>query len=643
MTETLDYEKNIKMKLLRSLIEERNIIVQHSAVKLFTANKDSRKWLFSDIQGIIFLCIDLYSKNAKFLIYSFTDLSFQFEFEFYYDFQENYNIYNPLFQYFEVSSGFIGFKFSNIKKAEEFYKSVKNLNDAAIKKVIQVTPVLKDFEVEENFNLIIKALRVKLGEEYLFKSSIITERSLVLNHQKIDSFVDLLKLENNKVIVNGSRYDVNKLIGNVINVDYVDNASLKIKDSRAYAILIYKNILNSLQDLEKIPYNPKSEVLRPSFKEKPVSQTQSTNLKSNKQIPIINNTSEENKVTNKVPNVPTVPTVPKVPNLQNVPNVPKVPNVPTVNIITNSKAPPIPQIKIVSGGKGPKPPVLPDFNKINAAIAAAKEAAASITVVETKPVMSQEDKLAEIQAKMQGLKKAEENLEVQTVKPKMNMQDELRAKLMKRSQLMDEKTADPQVGVKSETKKEPEKLNVLLKPAEKKLDNNIIGNKINEEKQQSKPSEEKTLSTPIIVNSNISVPNNITKPTDFNNVQNQTKPVIEQPVEEKPKPASNVANFREQLMNKMMGKTTTQPAESTSNNFISNVPKKDDTGKIIIEVPEGTKDSDRLNINKLINEANMAKQNNIQNSAPVVTPKVVESKAKNVPKPPMISIPKPKK
>jgi hypothetical protein len=121
-------------------------------------------------------------------------------------------------------------------------------------------------------------------------------------------------------------------------------------------------------------------------------------------------------------------------------------------------------------------------------------------------------------------------------------------------------------------------------------------------------------------------------------------------------------SFRDQLMNRVMNRgggggvnTTSGPStggniggmvSNTQNQATLNQPQKDpNTGKVIIEVPEGTKDSDRLNINKIIEEANKAKAQQ-QKSGPVVAakvevPKVVTAKGGNIPKPPPINIPMP--
>lgn len=82
-----------------------------------------------------------------------------------------------------------------------------------------------------------------------------------------------------------------------------------------------------------------------------------------------------------------------------------------------------------------------------------------------------------------------------------------------------------------------------------------------------------------------------------------------------------------------------QPKEK--NLALLNLPEKDPiTGKIKIELAQGSKESDRMDINKLIEEANKAKRTaeTQKTTTPVIfeAPKIVSAKGGNIPKPPPI-------
>lgn len=436
----LNYENHIKTKIIRTIIEEKNIVISCIPTKLFTATPSSQSWLFSGIQGLLFLCINFSKSTGKIYIYSFDDLSLQFEFEFYQKFNENYKAFNPLFHYFEIGNGFVGFKFNNIQKANELLQSVTDLNPSKIIKIISCNPIQKDFEIQETYKQNIKALKTKLSQEFLFKNSYLTDKQITFNHSAIEKVINLLNFESNTLTVNSNRSEFGKLVDANIELEFKEKSNLKINDSRAYATQIYNNILstiNHIPNFTETPINPKSEVVKPQYN--PNNNPQPAVTPKVPQVPQLQNTS-------KVPTVPSVPTVPQVPIIsatKGVPSIPSIPNIPSVN--SGKGGPPVPKIN------------LPDFNKINEAKKAAAQAAISTPVVQAAPVQSQEDKLQEIQSKMKNLQKAEEvSEEAAFVKPvKMSMMDELRMKMMNRTKPVDNptpKVETPKIEQDSETK-----------------------------------------------------------------------------------------------------------------------------------------------------------------------------------------------
>ena len=108
----------------------------------------------------------------------------------------------------------------------------------------------------------------------------------------------------------------------------------------------------------------------------------------------------------------------------------------------------------------------------------------------------------------------------------------------------------------------------------------------------------------------------------------------EEPVIDTSQP--NRLNFKEMLMSRMSGKMTTEVKSTTSN-----IEKNPITGKVKIELPEGTKDSERLDINKMIEAANKEKEkllNSTSADQPTAPAQVVTNTAGNIPKPPMIAL-----
>lgn len=162
-----------------------------------------------------------------------------------------------------------------------------------------------------------------------------------------------------------------------------------------------------------------------------------------------------------------------------------------------------------------------------------------------------------------------------------------------------------------------------------------------------KPQQEqiKQINTPNIV-SNTTVNNNIINPSSskVNDViQNDGEVNQNIPIQKQAEPKQDFKALMMQKFNSRMGgnkpnneipestpssSTTGFPQSNTTSdstpvnaNFDKspmslNLPNKDPkTGKIIIDVPEGTKNSERLDINKLINQANVQKGKNPDTSS----------------------------
>ena len=662
-------EHQLTIKIIKSKLMDKYEIMGFLYTKLYTANPESN-WLYSEIKGIIFSCVDYNKKVGKFMLFSEIDYSLLFEFEFYKDFSKSYTVFNPLFHYFEIGKGFIGFKFSDVKKADEFYKIVKGLNDKSIGLIASMKPTKKDFEIEENFTNVIKALKKKLEIEYLFKASPLTEKTALFSHNHIEKISQMLTFEGSNLVVKGSASDIEGLCDVVLDVTYKDKDNLKVGDSRAYALNIYNNIKNQIKGKSNedeiiakssvyIASNVNKKVLlNPQVKVSvPINSNNSVPITKNSEIQISKNIDnggskqqpqviEKEPIKNNVP-VPVV-TAPQVSKTSTpaVPNLNKVPNIPSVPVNLN-------QSKIVNNSKGvPKIPTnIPNIPAIPKIIPLS-EIKVTQPIKEEVKVQTNEERLAEIQSKMGGLKKADcqvigdvvvpgnTNFNEQSAKPKLSMLDELKLKMKGGGGGEAKKETPIDNGIKNSVTIQKEE-SVKNVEAIKQVD---LTKKFEPPKKQepikTQPALNITLSKPTqIVNNNNNkvqetVQQVVTTPVQTTPSIKTNVPILNNQVNETPTSSDVKQDFKALMMQKFNKGGNTQNTQPTyniqSNNTTSNVqngggtglnvnpaflnlPKKDPkTGKVIIDVPEGTKDSDRMDINKIINKVNQEKAKDVK-------------------------------
>lgn len=428
-------ESILKIKLMKSILSDKYEILYYLQAKIYTANPQTN-WLYSELKGILFVCVEYSTKTGKLLLFKDQDYTIQFSFDFYKGFSEAYTVYNPLFHYFEVGTGFIGFKLNNLKKSEELSKLMKTLNESTLEKIANNKPTSKIYEVEENYKILIKALKKKLEQEYMFnKTNEITDKSALLNHMTIQKISQLLSFEDQNLVAHGSRSDIESLCGFVLDIEYTDDDGLRISDHRAYALNIYNNILQSRQ-LTGDKLSEENDESDEKKKSVYIDAVRHKVLNAKKEESNNKTTSNANVVPSNTKGIPDIPKVIAPTNTKGIPEVPKV-------ISTNAKG--IPAVpKIVSNTKGvPGVPKIPNIVPIQ-----------SIPVVvnieqSKQSENSQADRLAEIQGRMNNLKKPEMVTQgdddgnggnnqstvvsstntTNTLKPKLSMMDELKLRM----------------------------------------------------------------------------------------------------------------------------------------------------------------------------------------------------------------------
>lgn len=716
----------MKEKLIKSILFNTHELITIVRAKLYTTYSNASQWLYSDLEGALCLTVDYSTKMAKFMLFDLRTLNSLFEFQWYTNFSSYYIVYNPIFQYFEVESGFIGFRIDDIQEAEAFSKAVFLLSDKEISKYAKNQKTVKVFEIQQNYETLINLLKQKLAEEYLFKNAYITEFEITFDHFTIEKIISMLNYEGDVLIANGSPKEIEELAGRVLNVKYTETNSLKIQDTRSYALEIYKNIktTNSLISQGKLKPSemPNSKNVAAEDDEDPLFKKGTRKPQVGISKPVVQPVQKQEKPVeipqqNVQPKVPiqstpkavdnTAKGIPMPPPIMPMPSFPSFPT--NTNTNPNPNPTPVPTKKVESAvdqesallaamknlkksNEQPRPERLPPKPNMRDQLMDRLKARANVlenNMVESTPKKEEPQEVSEpvVEEKQpeRVVKPAPKNrieTSPRTVKPTQQPQKQNPPKSnfsSNRSNMMAMLNAKFGGGVKETGP--PKKIEVeLARDANPKgnafnLDKININSLINtlsaakeKETQSSKPNKEyvapkviefkganaplpppsmpmpsfppTTSSAPKKVETATSKP--VAKPQISNNPKVQSKPKVEAPIEkvtpivrEEPKVVSQPqettqkpnkmadligrlgARFGGGLppQNNMMSSDGDGNAESSSGYsgggggskaaFELNKPKVDPkTGKVVIDLPEGTSDKDRIDISKLISQGN---------------------------------------
>ena len=353
----------VQYKIISSLLRT-NYEMQHLAyAKLFTAGKEVREWLYSELEGGLTIVIDYSRKSARFIMFDLMTYEIIFESELYKNFNKFYVKAKEKFQYFEISNGFVGFKFHDKESANAFYEIVSNLDEKKIEKALKNQKPLPSQDMKIKSKRILTLLMHKLSEEYLFKESGIVDTTIEFNLPQIERLLNLLSFDrqNYSFNIKGSSDEIDDLVDKVHSIKQIHHY---INDLEVYTKELLKSVINSKkhffkknslnkEELKKLQENKKKEEKRLAELKKAEEKRLEDEKKAAEKKRLQEEKDNKNKPKSVVPPVPqfksVVPAVPQISGVPKVPTVPTVPKVPAVPIVP--KVPAIPSV--------PKVPAVP--------------------------------------------------------------------------------------------------------------------------------------------------------------------------------------------------------------------------------------------------------------------------------------------
>jgi len=120
-----EYEKRHILSILGSTSDLMNI----SYVKIFSAQKDFKGWLYSDLEGFLCYVVDYKVQAAYLRLYGFGTYQKLFQLEQYQNFNSYYTKLSNDFHCFELDQSFIGIQFSKTDEANAFYNLISKFTD----------------------------------------------------------------------------------------------------------------------------------------------------------------------------------------------------------------------------------------------------------------------------------------------------------------------------------------------------------------------------------------------------------------------------------------------------------------------------------------------------------------------------------
>jgi hypothetical protein len=423
----------VKQKIIQSLLQNNYDLLSLCFARIYSANAHGESsWLYSELEGGLCLCIDYSRKSARFIMFDLISLEITFESEFYKNFNVFYSSINDTFQCFEVQGGFIGFSIPDKNQAKQFLKSVTSLTDQIIAKRVKENRMINKNELKSYAAKNIILLKKKLNQEYYFKEQLAHEKKIEFDFLGIEKLFGLIEWDpdTKSFQVSGNTDEIEDLMSKVSSVKLSEKGGVKVSDRKAYAMEIYKNMLNSGK-IEKLELSKKQG----SNQDNNSKNINNTN-KPQTEIKIKNETNNSKpteapkKTNDKIPiksgEKPKPPPLPKKGGLQ----PPALPNK------GGTKPPPLPK----KGGLKPpplpnkggtKPPPLPNKGGIKA-----PQDMPNNLPTQTKQPQENSERLPEI---------SNETNETPVIKeppkkkepPKMDMMTELRMRMNKRTEVQE--------------------------------------------------------------------------------------------------------------------------------------------------------------------------------------------------------------
>ena len=252
----------LKKKIVKRILYPTYEVLSFSFGRIYTCGPNSTNWLYSNLEGLLVLALNLKSKTCRFFLFDLKTFEILFECELYKKFNPNYIKDTERFYHFEIQKGFIGFEIPSIDEAGILNAVITNLTDDFIKKKIKEIKILNNDDLQKKGEKMLSLLKKKLNVNPPEKTNFPVIDKLAITQSDLEYSIKTMGFDDtcNKMnfVANGN-FGLDKVVKKVKGISFNVQFSTKIADLDRYSNIVATNIM---QTIKNGTYVPKAKVKR---------------------------------------------------------------------------------------------------------------------------------------------------------------------------------------------------------------------------------------------------------------------------------------------------------------------------------------------------------------------------------------------
>lgn len=159
---------DIKKKRILSILPPNLELNSIATCKLYTSGIQGKKWLFSDLDGLLCFLLDYQNKTRCLALFDSFSFEKLFQYELYNDFGKAFIKLADDFRAFEVDNGFIGLQFDYASEANQFDIVIKKCEGNFLRSLFESKPFTKKIDPTVKMKSYAKTLKELFcsGDDY---------------------------------------------------------------------------------------------------------------------------------------------------------------------------------------------------------------------------------------------------------------------------------------------------------------------------------------------------------------------------------------------------------------------------------------------------------------------------------------------
>jgi hypothetical protein len=192
-----DTRGNDRKRILSILGVDRDLINMATNAKLYSANSEAVRWLYSDLEGIPCFILDYNTQSKYIVLFDPDTYEVLFSIELYNNFANYYQQLSDDFHCFEVGNGFLGLKFSDNKEGDLFLLTISKFKDDFCKMLFQGCGKNNKTNTRKWAQEYCSILKEKFGAKNTFDENYIEDGCTIIK-PKYFEFLDSINYDHEK-------------------------------------------------------------------------------------------------------------------------------------------------------------------------------------------------------------------------------------------------------------------------------------------------------------------------------------------------------------------------------------------------------------------------------------------------------------